>query len=121
GTITESNVGIVSERNLNASEAPAMKADVLKKHHYWFVALTSVVLVLLAFFMLSGGVSEAIEGKQNSIKDEAGKASKANALGSIALKTIEEQKAKLETKRDDLWKENWETQSEFFTWRRTQD
>lgn len=93
-----------------------MKADALKKHHFWIVAGVSLVLVLLTFFMLSGGVSGAIAAKQGEISKAASTAASAKAPGKVALRTIEEQKKILERKKEDLWKENWNNQKQFYTW-----
>jgi len=93
-----------------------MKTDALKKHHYWAIAGVSVLLVVLAFVMLSGGVSEAIDGRQTAIKTDAANVQKATAPGKVAISDIEKQKAELEKKKDTLWKENWEKQSTLFTW-----
>lgn len=92
-----------------------MKADVLKKNHYWIVAGTSVLLVLIAFFSL-GGVGTAIEAKQGEIKDAESKARSAQAPGAAAIKAIEKQKSILEAKKDELWRENWDRQKGLFTW-----
>ena len=93
-----------------------MKADVLKKHHYWLVAVASVFLVLLSFFMLSGGVSEAIDKEQGEIKKAADAAKTAQAPGAVALTAIEKQKKDLEERKNLLWKENWDNQKKLFAW-----
>ena len=98
-----------------------MKADVVKKHHFWLVAGASLLMVLLAFFMLSGGVSEAIETEQKEIKKAADSARTAQAPGQAEPDKIEKQKKDLEAKKDDLWKENWEAQKKFYTWPVTAD
>ncbi|CAN5502497.1 hypothetical protein BH11PLA2_BH11PLA2_03650 [soil metagenome] len=98
-----------------------MNKDLLKKHHFWVVALVSLLLAFLAFIFLSSDVSGAIEAKETTIKTAQTKTSSVKAPGVVALKAIEEQKKTLEKKKDELWKANWDAQKAFYTWPKTAD
>jgi len=83
----------------------------LKKHHFWILLGVVPVVVVAAAFAVSATVGAAIADKTKAV-DAAEKeiASKSNVKSDPLIKLLDDQRAKLEDKKVDLWKENWERQ-----------
>ncbi|QDU23440.1 hypothetical protein [Urbifossiella limnaea] len=85
--------------------------DQLKKHHFWILLGVVPVVVLIAAFVVSATVGAAIEAKTKAVADaEKEIAGKTGVKSDPLIKLLDDQRGKLEEKKVDLWKENWERQ-----------
>jgi hypothetical protein len=95
----------------NANEA-------IKKHHFWILFGLSFLFVALALVFMMTGVSSAIQAAAKKNDEDVKKVKGTQPPGKGVIEGLEAQKAVLEKKKDDLWKENWDFQAKYFTWPR---
>src|SRR6478735_5437550 len=79
----------------------AVDKEQLKKHHFWILLGLVPVVVVAAAFAVSATVVAAAETEI---------ASKTSVKSDPLIKLLDDQRGKLEEKKVDLWKENWERQ-----------
>ncbi len=88
-----------------------MNKDTLKKHHFWILSGSIPLLVLIAILLLTSQVGGEIDKKKGEIKKATDDLkAKQNPPPKSLLEGLDKQRAELEKKQTDLWKENWERQ-----------
>ncbi len=96
--------------------------DALKKYHFWILCGLVPLLVLIAVVMVISSVGGAISERRAKIeKAQKEIASKSNPKPKKLLEKMDELIARVDSKRGDLWKANWESQKDLFVWPRNRN
>lgn len=91
--------------------------EMLKKHHFWVLAGLVPLFVLIAVFTISSSVGEAIEKREKDYKgSEQSISSKLNPKSDKLIEAIQSQVSKVQDKKNELWKQNWERQKDLYVW-----
>ncbi|VTT97191.1 unnamed protein product [Gemmataceae bacterium] len=94
--------------------------ELLKKHHFWVLAGLVPLFVLIAVFTISSSVGEAIENREKDYKtSEQSIAAKLNPKSDKLIEAIQSQVSKVQDKKNELWKQNWERQKALYVWPKT--
>jgi hypothetical protein len=95
--------------------AAKFDAEMLKKHHFWFLFIPVGIALLIAWYALFIEVPDAISGTAAQHETK----SKALVYQAKSRGLVDEYKknvTKLDTERVKKWKEAWEEQKDLFVW-----
>ena len=91
--------------------------DVFKKHHFWILLGLVPLFVMIAALTISSSVGEAIQAKEKAYESSANSIKpKLNPKSEELIKKIKEQVTKVESKKDELHKINWDRQKDMYVW-----
>ncbi|WP_439626424.1 hypothetical protein [Gemmata sp.] len=94
--------------------------ELLKKHHFWVLAGLVPLFVLIAVFTISSSVGEAIENREKEYKTSAQSIEpKLNPKSDKLIEAIQSQVSRVQDKKNELWKQNWERQKGLYVWPKT--
>ncbi|MCE9565260.1 MAG: hypothetical protein K8U57_24775 [Planctomycetes bacterium] len=93
------------------------KKDVFKKHHFWILLGIVPLFVMLAAIMISSNVGAAVDKKLDEYKKATDSLNgKTNPKQDELIKKIQEQSSKVQVKREELHRLNWERQKDMYVW-----
>ncbi|MBA4187968.1 MAG: hypothetical protein C0467_08105 [Planctomycetaceae bacterium] len=91
--------------------------ELFKKHHFWILLGIVPLFVLIAAITISSNVGAAVDKKLSDYKSsESSITSKLNPKSEELIKRIKDQVARVESKKDELWRLNWERQKDMYVW-----
>src|ERR1700752_2538901 len=93
-----------------------MKKEALKKHHFWILAGVAAFLGLLTALFVWTGAGSAISAKSGEIDTNKKTASGTQGRGTQGIADLEKQKETLAIQKEKLWKANYITQKDLFSW-----
>jgi hypothetical protein len=96
--------------------AAKFDAEMLKKHHFWFLLIPVGIAVLLCWYALFLEVPDAISGTAGGFeqkkKDLASVQAKSRGLVDEYAKNVK----RLDEDRVKMWKQSWDEQKHIFVW-----
>ena len=96
--------------------AVKLDKEVLIKHHFWILAGAFLLMALIPLIVLGTSVSTTVAKKQEDLENK-----KKAIVGFGAVKNekwivaYKEQDKVIDAKKDQIWKESWETQQDLMT------
>ncbi len=91
--------------------------ELFKKHHFWILLGLVPLFVMIAVITVSSNVGAAVDAKIAAYNTaEKSLNGKQNPKSDELIKKIKEQVAKVETKKDELWRLNWDRQKDMYVW-----